>query len=206
MVSRVVLKTCGRLMSDRYVSNSATLICPGSRIWPMPGIVAKIGISSAGQARIRFLQRFAAERQIACKLKRILGSLFRVDHQGLLGYRMAVPFGVWGVKPIESPPLAFGKTPRIISDLEQVHAEIEVCLGVVWLKLDGSLIVAIYYCINNATSMSIHKVVNNLALVWNFSGCCETLKSMPSAARLGLQNSDCGCHVNEHGARFVPAH
>ena len=54
---------------------------------------------------------------------------------------MAVPFGVRGVKPVEWPPFAFGKAPRIVSDLEQVHAEIEVGLGVVRLKLDGPLIV-----------------------------------------------------------------
>src|SRR5262249_3291492 len=43
--------------------------------------------------------------------------------------------------PIEWPPLAFGKTSRVVSDLEQVHTEIEVGLGVVWLQLDGPLIV-----------------------------------------------------------------
>ena len=45
------------------------------------------------------------------------------------------------MKPIEWSPLAFGKTPRIVSDLEQVQAEIEVGLGVVRLQFDGPLIV-----------------------------------------------------------------
>src|SRR5262245_45963592 len=94
-----------------------------------------------GTGENQILAALRCLREIACKLKRIAGYLFRVDHQGLLGYRMAVPFRVRGVKPIEWTPLAFGKPTRIVSDLEQVHAEIEVGLDVVRLKLDGTLIV-----------------------------------------------------------------
>src|SRR5262249_30367897 len=62
------------------------------------------------------------------------------DQQCLFGYRMPVPFGVRKVKPIERTPLVFGETPRIISDLEETHSEIEVGLSIVRLKLDGPLI------------------------------------------------------------------
>lgn len=40
------------------------------------------------------------------------------------------------------------------------------------------------------------KGTGNLALVGNFFGYCETLKSMPNEARLGLQNTDCECYEN----------
>src|SRR5262245_8931275 len=86
-----------------------------------------------GTGEDQMLTSLRRQGEIAGKLDGIPGSLFRVDHQGLFGNRLAVPFGVWGVKPIETPPLAFGKPPRIISYLEQVHAEIEVGLRVVRL-------------------------------------------------------------------------
>jgi hypothetical protein len=93
-----------------------------------------------GTGENQILASLRRQREIAGKLKRIGAARFRVDRQGLLGYRMAVPFRVRGVKPIEWPPLQFGKTPRIVSDLQQVHAKIEVGLRVVGLKLDGTLI------------------------------------------------------------------
>ena len=46
----------------------------------------------------------------------------------------------------------------------------------------------------------IDEGTGNLALVGNFFGYCETLKSMPNEARLGLQNTDCECHK----VRVVP--
>ena len=67
-----------------------------------------------GTGEDQILAALRRQGKIAGKLKRIAGYLSRVDHQGLLGYRMAVPFGVRAVKPVEWPPLAFGKTPRII--------------------------------------------------------------------------------------------
>ena len=94
-----------------------------------------------GTGEDQILTALRCQGKIAGKLKRIAGYLSRVDHQGLLGYRMAVPFGVRGAKPVEWPPLAFGKTARIVADLKQVQAEVKVRLGVVWLQLDGPLIV-----------------------------------------------------------------
>lgn len=51
----------------------------------------------------------------------------------------------------------------------------------------------------------IDKGVSSLALVGNFFEYCEKLKSMPNEARLGLQNTDRGYHVNGYDARFAPA-
>ena len=51
----------------------------------------------------------------------------------------------------------------------------------------------------------IDKGASNPALVGNFFGYCEKLKSMLNEARLELQNIDCGYHVNGYDARFVPA-
>src|SRR5262245_1139519 len=97
-------------------------------------------LCGAGDNQIPTLLR--CQRQIAGKLDRIGGFLFRVDYQSLLGYRLAVPLGVRRMKPIELPPLPFGKAPRIVSDLKQVQTEVEVGLGVIRLQLDGALTVA----------------------------------------------------------------
>ena len=94
-----------------------------------------------GTGEDQILTALRCQGKIAGKLKRIAGYLSRVDHQGLLGYRMAVPFGVRAVEPIEWPPLALGKTPRIVADLKEVQAEVKVRLGVIRLQLDGPLIV-----------------------------------------------------------------
>src|SRR5439155_4240683 len=77
--------------------------------------------------------------QIAGELNRISGVLVCVDQQRLLGNWTTVPFRVRTVKTIDWPPLVFGEAARIISDLQQAHAEIDVRLGEVRLKLNGAL-------------------------------------------------------------------
>src|SRR5262245_2872279 len=50
---------------------------------------------------------------------------------------MAVPPGMRTAKPVERPPFVLGKTPRVISDLEQGHAQVEMGLRVIRLQSDS---------------------------------------------------------------------
>src|SRR5262245_26637675 len=79
------------------------------------------------------------QREIASKLNRVAGALFRIDQQCLVGYRLAVPFGMRRAKPVGGSKLIFGEAACIISELQQAHAEIDMRLRVVRLKLDGAL-------------------------------------------------------------------
>ena len=121
MLAGVVPKTRGRLSSGRYVSNSATVMAPASRIWRDARQRGhdRDQIRRADQDELLATRR--CQWQVARKLNRIASALFSMNEQGFVRHWSTVPFGMWALEgwilACLPSPFVLRKAARVFSQL-----------------------------------------------------------------------------------------
>ena len=120
--------------------------------------VDRPGLAELGNARQRGKQRhqvgpadqdefptaLGRQRQVARELDGVAGALFGMDEQGLSGIGTPVPSGMRALEGRKLPglpaPLVLGKAARVVAQLQQGQAQVEVRLGIVGLQRNGALV------------------------------------------------------------------